>query len=243
MEVLDIMRARTSRRSYTSSPIPKDSIEKLQDTIEYLNRKSGLHIQLVLDGEAAFKSFKKTYGMFSGVKHYFAMVGNSSDPLLHEKVGYYGEYLVLVATELGLGTCWVGSSYDAQNCNCEILAGEQLVCVITVGQSPESLSSRERLVLSMVKEKSKKYDELCQYDKQPPEWFWDGMKAVELAPSARNRQPVQIIYYNDVIYATTGQFQYNKIDMGIAKLHFALGAGGRFELGEHGRFYKDEETV
>jgi hypothetical protein len=69
------------------------------------------------------------------------------------------------------------------------------------------------------------------------------MEAVRLAPSARNRQPVKIKYYNDVVYATTGEFNYNKIDMGIAKLHFALGAGGSFELGENGRFIKDAEAI
>lgn len=242
-DIFDTMRTRVSRRSYTPTPIPAEAEAKLLDTIQYLNNKSNLHIQFVKNGEAAFKGFKKSYGMFTGVQYYFAMVGNKSDPLMYEKVGYYGEYLVLVATELGLGTCWVGASFDKEACKCDIFANEEIACVITVGYAPNSLSSREKLIASMVKDKGKPVEDLCDYDKQPPEWFWKGMEAVRLAPSARNRQPVKIKYYNDVVYATTGEFNYNKIDMGIAKLHFALGAGGSFELGENGRFIKDAEAI
>lgn len=50
--------------------------------------------------------------MFSGVNSYFAMAGRRADLCLREKVGYWGEKLVLEATRLGLGTCWVGGTFD-----------------------------------------------------------------------------------------------------------------------------------
>ena len=69
---------------------------------------------------------------FSGVINYIVMVGKKSKDL-DERVGYYGEQLVLYAQTLGLNTYWVGLSYrkvpDAYN----VGKDEKLVCMIALG--------------------------------------------------------------------------------------------------------------
>ncbi len=74
-----------------------------------------------------FDGLKKSYGLFSGVRHYLALVGNKTDMLTVEKLGYYGELLVLHATALGLGTCWVGGTYDDSCCPVTLEENESVI--------------------------------------------------------------------------------------------------------------------
>lgn len=51
---------------------------------------------------------------FHGVENYLVMAGQKADNL-DERIGYYGEQLVLLAQALGLNTCWAGLSYRKVN--------------------------------------------------------------------------------------------------------------------------------
>ena len=109
MTLLEAISARHSVRKYLDKEIPADIITALQDKIEECNKIGNLNIQLVMNETRAFTGML-SYGQFSGVKNYFVMVGKKGDRL-DERVGYYGEQLVLLAQSLGLNTCWVGLSY------------------------------------------------------------------------------------------------------------------------------------
>lgn len=52
-----------------------------------------------------------SYGKVKGAVAYVAFVGNMSSASVQEKVGYTGEGIILEATSLGLGTCWVGAFF------------------------------------------------------------------------------------------------------------------------------------
>ena len=110
MNLLEAIEARHSVRKYIDKPIPQDIIHMLQSKVEECNKLGNLHIQLVINEPKAFKG-KMAYGTFSGVTNYFAMVGMKADDLA-ERIGYYGEQLVLLAQTLGLNTCWVGLTYN-----------------------------------------------------------------------------------------------------------------------------------
>ncbi|MDR1630545.1 MAG: nitroreductase family protein [Oscillospiraceae bacterium] len=230
MDLTQAILLRKSRRSYKDEPIPQMQADALLRSIDELNAQSGLHIQLVTDKQA-FASIRKNYGFFKNVPAYFVLAGNESDPKLHEKVGYYGELLVLEATRLGLGTCWVGSTYDKAQTKAELAEGERVVCVVSVGVAAGNDTLRERTIYSMIHTKSKKLEDLYECDETPPPaWFLSAMNAVLRAPSARNKQPVRIIYKDGKIEAATGEFQVNKIDLGIAKCHFDLECKNGFQF-------------
>lgn len=230
MDFTQAILLRKSRRSYKDEPIPKEHTDALLQSIQELNAQSGLHMQLVEDKQA-FASIRKNYGFFKNVPAYFVLAGKEDDPLLHEKIGYYGELLVLEATRLGLGTCWVGSTYDKEQTKAELAEGERVVCVVSVGLTAGKDTVRERTIYSMVHTKSKKLEDLFECDETPaPAWFLSAMNAVLRAPSARNKQPVKIIYKNNRIEAVTGEFQVNKIDLGIAKCHFDLECRNGFQF-------------
>ena len=58
-----------------------------------------------------------------------------------------------------------------------------------------------------------------------PEWFENGMKAAMLAPTALNRQGFFITLSDNTVHAKALFGFYSKIDLGIVKCHFEIGAG------------------
>ena len=91
----EAIQQRHSVRRYTLQPIEAEKVIALKELVEQCNRESGMHIQLVIDEPKAFSNPLVHYGTFSGVMNYLAMIGPADDPLLDEKLGYYGEKIVL----------------------------------------------------------------------------------------------------------------------------------------------------
>ena len=109
MTLQEAIKQRHSVRRYVHKPLSAEIVETLRKKIEECNAEGGLHIQLVTNETRAFTGIF-SYGKFSGVENYIVMVGKKADDL-DERVGYYGEQLVLLAQTLGLNTCWAGLSY------------------------------------------------------------------------------------------------------------------------------------
>ena len=108
MTELEAIKARHSVRKYTSQPIEESKLNLLREEIQKCNSEAGIHIQLVVDEPKAFSTGVFKYGVFSGVRNYLVMAGKKD---AEERIGYYGERIVLLAQTLGLNTCWVGLTY------------------------------------------------------------------------------------------------------------------------------------
>ncbi len=225
MTLLEASAIRISRRAYIPELICDDKKAALQKVVDNLCERSGLNIRLMENGEDCF-SLIKSYGMFSGVKSYFALSGKADDPLLHEKVGYFGEELVLEATRLGLGTCWVAGSYDKDSTAIDLAEGEILSCVISVGEIKKNENLKEKVLSGIIKTKRKTPEQMSRNFEAAPDWFKKGMECVANAPSARNTQLIVFEYTPDgVISENTGSWTSNRVDHGIAQYHFELGSG------------------
>ncbi|MBQ5973211.1 MAG: nitroreductase [Oscillospiraceae bacterium] len=210
----DLMRTRHSVRQYLDLPLPPEALEELTALVGECNRAGGLHIQLVQNEEKAFSGLIARYGRFSGVRNYFALVGKKG-PSLEEKCGYYGEKLVLRAQALGLNTCWVAGSYSRVPDAYEIADGEKLVAVIAVGIG--AASGRPH--------RSKAPAAVSNVSDDSPEWFRRGVEAALLAPTAMNQQNFRFTFDGEKLRAEAGLGFYTKLDLGIVKYHFELGAG------------------
>ena len=234
-QLLRAIKMRHSRRSFQDKMIPADM---LVSAIDQINETAGLHIQLLLNNPEAFDSLKKSYGMFRGVRHLIALVGSSDDPYLYEKLGYYGEMLVLRATASNLATCWVGGTYSKNDCRCQLLPHEERVAVIAVGYGEETISMKEKVITSVIHRRHKTYAQCTKLEGTPPEWFKYGVEAALLAPSALNAQPVIFTWKASTAYASIPEKRkIEQVDLGIAKYHFELGAGcGEFGWGNHAGF-------
>lgn len=177
-------------------------------------RHSGLHIQLVLDEPKAFESFLAHYGTFRGVTDYIALVGEKGSDL-EETCGYYGERLVLKAQQLGLNTCWVALTYRKVTDAFTVESNEKLCAVIAVGYGRTPGTPHRSKPLSAV---VKAEDPL-------PDWFQSGVEAALLAPTAMNQQKFVFALNGDKVSSRAGLGFCSKIDLGIVKYHFEIGAG------------------
>ena len=214
MNLLEAMQARHSVRQYQSRPLEQETISALHSEIETCNRESGLHIQLVTNEPKAFDGFMAHYGKFRGVTNYIAMIGKKGSNL-EEACGYYGERLVLRAQQLGLNTCWVAMTYSKVKAAYAVAPGEKLCIVIALGYGENQ----------GVPHKSKAASQISQAEGTPPDWFQAGVSAALLAPTAMNQQKFTFSLDGSRVTAKAGVGFYSKIDLGIAKYHFELGAG------------------
>ena len=214
MDIFEAMEKRHSVRQYIEKPLGAEEALALSEEIKLCNEEGGLHIQLVKDEPKAFSGFMAHYGKFSGVTNYIALVGPKG-PDLDEKCGYYGERLVLKAQELGLNTCWVAMTYSKIPGAFKVEKGEALTVVITVGYGKTE----------GVPHKSKAPEEVSNVSANSPEWFKNGVRAALLAPTAVNQQKFYFTLENGKVTAKAKTAFYSKVDLGIAKYHFELGAG------------------
>ncbi len=191
----------------------KEIVDALQAEIAACNRESGLHIQLVTDEPKAFDGFMAHYGKFSGVTNYIAMIGKKDG--LDEECGYYGERLVLLAQQLGLNTCWVAMTYSKIKTAFVIGEGEKLCVVIALGYGETQGTAH----------KSKSISEVAKSDGPMPDWFKNGVEAALLAPTAMNQQKFLFTEKDNRVSVKAGLGFYAKVDLGIVKYHFEIGAG------------------
>ena len=213
MNLLEMMKQRHSVRQYTDRSIEPEKRRALDELTGEINRKAGLHIQIVYEEPKCFDSMMAHYGKFTGVKNYIALVGPKSSTL-DESLGYYGEQLVLKAQELGLGTCWVAMTHGKSRA--EIAKGEKQVCLIALGYGSTN----------GVAHKNKALTEVSNYRNDMPEWFLDGVKAALLAPTAMNQQKFFFTWQPDgTVKAACGKGFYTRLDLGIVKYHFEAVSG------------------
>lgn len=205
---------RHSVRQYIDKPISDDLKAQLSSYVAEQNKESGLHIQVIFDEPQAFNCFMADYGSFKNVTNYIALVGKNDDKL-SEKCGYYGEKIVLFAQTLGLNTCWVGMSYSKSKAQFTVSKGEKLCLMIALGYGENQGKPH----------KSKSYEEVVKSTISTPDWFKKGITAALLAPTAINQQKFTFFYDGEYVWAKAGLGFFSKVDLGIVKAHFEIGAG------------------
>ena len=221
MTLLEAIEARHSVRAYKNQPLSEDIVKVLEEEIAKLNREGQLHIQLILNEPKAFQGTLAKYGRFRNVTSYIVMAGRQAHDL-DERVGYYGEHLVLLAQTLGLNTCWVGLSYSKVPGTYVLDEGEKIACYIAIGYGETQ----------GVGHKIKTVDQVSDVSDITPSWFRKGVEAALLAPTAVNQQKFSFEYLGmkdnrHQVRAKKGfsLIGYTRMDLGIAKYHFEIGVG------------------
>ena len=245
MTIQEAIKARHSVRAYKEQPMNKEIVKVLEDEIQSLNRRSSeyhpsslgngrvateegaanhegrLHIQLIQDEPKAFLGTLAKYGRFRNVRNYLVMAGQKAEDL-DERVGYYGEHLVLLAQTLGLNTCWVGLGYKKIPDTYVLDEGEVIKAYIAIGYGETQGWGH----------KIKTPEQVSNVTAITPPWFRRGVEAALLAPTAVNQQKFSFEYVGmnnnrHQVRAKKGfsLIGYTQMDLGIAKCHFEIGAG------------------
>ncbi len=217
--------ARHSVRAYKQQPLSEEIVAELDKTISELNRVGRLHMQLIVNEPMAFQGTLAKYGKFRNVSNYVVVAGKRSADL-DERVGYYGEQLVLQAQRLGLNTCWVGLSYSKVPGTYILEDDEKIACYISIGYGETQGVSHKIKTLEQVSPSFK------NGAADIPSWFRKGVEAALLAPTAVNQQKFSFTYIGTkdgrhYVRADKGfsLIGYTKMDLGIAKYHFEVAAG------------------
>ena len=159
-----------------------------------------------------------------------------------EELGYEMESLVLYATSMGLGTCWLGGTFKKGQFAkaMEVGEGEVLPIVLPIGYAKEKKSFIDKTMRYISKcDKRKQWNEIFYFrDFSCPltqhstlDGFKDMFENVRLAPSAVNKQPWRIVKGGNEFYFYINEDKDEKkeeacdikrIDIGIAMCHFEL---------------------
>ena len=206
-----------------------------------------MRFSLVAATEKDRKSLKGlgTYGFIKGAAG-FIVGAVEPGPRDMEDYGHGLEQAVLAATDLGLGTCWLGGSFTKSSFARKIGAtrSETVPAVVALGYAaPGSRAGRVRQRAGSER-------------RLPPEQlFWDGkpgevlalsnaagyaevLEAVRWAPSASNKQPWRLIRAAETwhfclqrtkgygkgsaVFSLLRLADLQRVDMGIAMCHFEL---------------------
>ena len=186
MTIQEAIEARHSVRAYKNQPLSEDIVKQLEDKIVELNLEGQLHIQLICNEPKAFQGTLAKYGKFRNANNYIVMAGKKADDL-DERVGYYGEHLVLLAQTLGLNTCWVGLSYSKVPGTYVLGEDEKIACYIAIGYGETQGAGH----------KIKTIEQVSNATDITPAWFKKGVEAALLAPTAVNQQKFSFEYLGE----------------------------------------------
>ena len=221
MTIQEAIEARHSVRAYKDQPLSEKVVKVLEDEIVKLNNEGQLHIQLICNEPKAFQGTLVKYGKFRNANNYIVMAGKKTEDL-NERVGYYGEHLVLLAQTLGLNTCWVGLSYKKIPNTYVLEENEVIKAYIALGYGETQGTTH----------KIKTVEQVSNASEFTPLWFRKGVEAALLAPTAVNQQKFSFEYVGmsnnrHQVRAKKGisMIGYTQMDLGIAKYHFEIGAG------------------
>ena len=251
--VIDLIQKRTSVRTYDNRPVEDEKLLLLKAFFEETKNPFGAQTRFEVVESTSGKI--GTYGFIKGANTFFGGCVKKG-PMDMEGFGYAFEQIVLFATALGLGTCWLGGTFKRTSFIDRLKpAGEYLPAVSPVGQASQRKSLTEKAVAAGAgARKRKRFGEIFfDGDVQKPLMLEEGplkscLEMVRIGPSASNKQPWRVIVKDgachfyalvDKRYAgnTMYGFTMQRIDLGIAACHFELSAR---ELGLPGSFVVED---
>jgi len=266
--VTEIIRMRFSCRSYLDKPIEEEKRRLLADLLSSLPPPpfgSHARFELAAATEQDRNALKGlgTYGFIKGAAGFIVgAVGDSGKNL--EDYGYLMERIILCATDIGLGTCWLGGTFHRSNFAKNISAGdgELIPAVSSIGYIASKHRTLDTMVRRSVDARNRRpWNEMffdtkfgVPISREEAGAYATPLDMVRLGPSASNKQPWRIVKdgntwhfylqrtrgYGKRILGLVKIADMQRLDMGIAMSHFELAAG---ELGLEGRWKVSELEI
>lgn len=232
MNIREIIEKRVSVRTFDGGrELSSEVVEEIKESIA--KASAPFEGKYMID----FKKFDlkspqtpSTYGTISGASWYLLM-GIHDDEMSALAAGYAMETVVLKATELGLGTCWMaltfkGSDFTKES---EMPADEPLKIVSPVGYPASKRKILESLTrVTLGSSKRKPMDDLFSEGEfgvplKDDNKFYEALSMMRLAPSAKNTQPWRALVRGDEVWFYYEQkSEASILDLGIGLCHFDL---------------------
>jgi nitroreductase len=249
IDALTAIRQRVSVRSYGDRSVGPTLLERLLALSGTADRLTGVspRIALVSGVEQTRRVLTYmigSYGLVHNPPHLLVGVMPEESDAARLDLGYVLEQVVLEATRLGLGTCWVTGSYDAQRAGDAVglAAGEVAAAVCALGYPAQARWGRfhSRTVRRLAGgHRRKPLTDIVFSGRWGRPWtpgdadptLVTALEHARLAPSATNRQPWRFVVRPEYVALVLAQSA--PIDGGIVMAHFALASAA---LGRDGRW-------
>ncbi|ADY55735.1 nitroreductase [Syntrophobotulus glycolicus DSM 8271] len=252
--VENTVRRRRSVRTYDERGLSKSEKGQIDAYITGLSNPFSVDVSFrLLETSTAVNGEKLgTYGVIKGARDFIG-ASVADGELALEALGYSFERLVLYATFLGLGTCWLGGTFNRSGFAAAmgLSEGELFPCISPVGHPKGKKRAMESFIRWMGQaDQRKEWHELFfrQGFSQPLTQAEAGefaypLEMVRLAPSAVNKQPWRIVqdhgayhfYAARTLKSDKVKIDLQRVDLGIAACHFHMAA---LEKGLPGKFQK-----
>jgi len=263
--MMETIKQRYSVRNYLDKTIEKEKIREIMDFIN-LNEigpfGNRVRFEIIDTTEFDKEELKSlgTYGMIKGGDIYIAGIVKKSENNF-EDFGYCMEKVILKLTQIGLGSCWMGGTFNRSNFAKKInLKDDELLPAVTpIGYIADKKTFKENLIRTIIGAKKRKPSQELFFDvnsSTPLDLttigeYADILEAVRLGPSASNKQPWCVIrdkegnYHlylneNEAYNNAIPEIKIQNIDMGIAMCHFELVAK---ELSINGKWIKSKTSI
>nr|MDO8110523.1 nitroreductase family protein [Candidatus Sigynarchaeota archaeon] len=235
--IMDIIKERTSWRTYTGAPLGQAVKDKVLALLEEKIESplgATCKLQFITQEGLDFMQKRKlgTYGFIAGARDFIAGIVKRGDARAVEHLGYVLETVILHATDIGLGTCWLGGSFNKTGFaeQAKLGSDESMPAVTPIGYHPVDRRFLEGIMRTVVKANTRKPWASLFFDgtftaplsEERAGVFKDALEGVRLGPSATNTQPWRVVKDKDVdafhFYSAGGWH----LDRGIAICHFDL---------------------
>ncbi len=205
--ITEIIRQRTSIRSYVREPIAAAEREHLEASLQALARGplgTAMRFEMIAaeDGDSSALKGLGTYGMIRNPPG-FVVGAVEAGPHAMEDFGYNMESAILDATRLGLGTCWLGGTFNHSRFadKIRLREGETVPAVFVVGTGTPKRGTLDRVIRwSAGSKKRKPWEELAfdgefgaPFEPSQAGALAEALEMLRLAPSASNKQPWRIV--------------------------------------------------
>jgi len=271
----DVMKQRFSCRSYRKDPLADAERERLAAFLSSLGKGPlGTPVRFGMIAAAAQdRQALKGLGTYGFIKKPAGFIIGAAAPAAKnlEDYGYSMEMAVLCATDIGLGTCWLGGTFTKSRFARKISAqpGELVPAVTSIGHIADRGMLEGRLRRMVDADNRLPWTSLFFRDRfgvvlsrEDAGAYALPLDMVRIGPSASNKQPWRIIqsgntwhfylqrtpgYGNSLAFRLLGLADLQRVDMGIAMCHFALtaaqhGAQGKWVVAEPGIEKPDRKT-
>ncbi|MDR2805534.1 MAG: hypothetical protein LBB85_07835 [Dysgonamonadaceae bacterium] len=248
MSIIESIKRRKSVRTYENQPLSKELKDKIEDFIRQTQAPFGVEVRIQLVNTCMGEERIKlgTYGFVRGASDYLALIYKEA-PLAEEGGAYLFEQVILFCTGLGLGTCWLGGSFNRKDFKRQLQLNpdERLRIVSPVGYESAKKRLFELLQGAEKHHISRKPFGTLFFDKdftvplteKKAGIYAQPLEMVRIAPSANNYQPWRIVLDEGALhfYRTASLGGFSATDMGIALCHFEqtckeLGIKGYFKV-------------
>ncbi len=249
------IKTRYSVRTYEERPLSEELKEKLMAYANALSNPFGVHVSFRLLEKNGAPNTEKlgTYGVIKGTKLFIGATVPAGEFAL-DALGYDFERLVLYATHLGLGTCWLAGTFNRSGFATAmgVKENELFPAVSAVGYPAAKKSLTESLFRKTLKSNQRKQwnalffknDFTTPLTEAEADAYSVPLEMLRLAPSATNKQPWRVVQSNHAFHfyeekATGGNdaatIDIHRVDIGIGVCHFHLTA---LEKGLSGKLEK-----